>query len=184
MKTRYDDRDELLCTQDCEYDGTVLRAGEVILSGHPAARFMPENFKPLSVEEAVEMAEKAGRRYSLREEHEVMARRVEELARQEVREKYEKERAGNQSEACSEGAFWDSTARFMENRALPDLDEIGDPAREAEEEHLVEQQRIAQLPDPAGERFWDEAEALIQRIRAEEIFPAHLREGTEELGGK
>lgn len=111
------------------------------------------------------------RNCTLAEELEFRTRRMEELDRHTARERM-RERARRVQD---EGAFWRETAEFLAADEAMRIDDLPDPAAEIEEEALIQEQRIARLPDPDGQRFWDETLELLQREAAQRIFPDELR---------
>lgn len=172
MKTRFDDRAELLCTEGCYYEKSEFKAGEsVVLSDHPAVRRMPENFEPLTAENAP-----TGLSCSLREELEFRAQRIEEMSLSAVQEK---KKHSSSERRQTEAAFWRDAAEILSQSRAPDLDRLPDPAAEAEEEAALEEGRRQRLPHPDSLRFWDEAEALVERHDAAQVFSHELREQTD-----
>jgi hypothetical protein len=158
LETRFDDRDEMVCAEDCFYADAEFEAGEsVLLSDHPAVRRMPECFEALTAENAPK------RKRTLREELELRAQRIDELDRIAVRETMRKQTRGAQR---SEAALWRDVDELIAaaDRESSPLEDLPDPAREAEEERLLEERRIAALLDPSDERFWHETEALVERV--------------------
>jgi hypothetical protein len=160
------DEDVYACTTECFYGDHIYTPGHLVLAHNGAVRHMPEAFEKLPRDDP-----RVARFFH---EREVVRQRVEELVREEARDRVRKqrERTGRQSEA----AFWRDTAQLLgeaETRQVG-LDELPDPALEAEEEKIAEEQRRARY-DPDTEAFWDESAALAERVQAEAIFPAEMR---------
>jgi hypothetical protein len=166
MKTRFDDRGVAVCLTSCFYADADYEPGALVLADAPVVRHLPDSFERLADDDQ--------RVVRFREELEIVRNRIEELDREEAQDRVRKqrERTGRQSEA----AFWRDTAAFLaeaETRQVG-LDELPDPALEAEEEAIAAERRRAQY-DPDTEAFWDESAALVERVQAEAIFPAEMR---------
>lgn len=173
MATNFDDRDELVCTEKCEYRGTRFKPGDRVLSDHPAAARLPECFRKLD-------PKRDDYGHTLREELQYRADQIERLERDAVaREEYfaRRRRLG------SEEAFWRDSADLLahlETRAPSDLDRLPDPAREAEEEERVAALRRERLADPGDDRFWEETLPLLERHAGYNVMPAEIRELEDE----
>ena len=158
MKTRFDDRCEMVCVESCFYANQDFTAGEsVVLAGHPVLRHMPESFEALTDQNCPK------RTSTLREQLEQRAARVEELDDAAAAELVREQRAEDLRKLASEDTFWQQAGELSVRQV--NLADLPDPAAEERAEELAEEKRIAALPED-DEHFWDQALALVERPQA------------------